>query len=322
MEFLYKLYSHEYFGIGLFMAIIILAFSFLIILFFGKKDEKIRKEEKARNLQEIENQNKILKEEVKPDFSNELNSSVTLNNVDEKEEPYKEKEDLENNISILENYDNEIFSDSSSKIKETEDIERRFDFEEEKGSDKVEDLINKYSSEAEINSDDNFVLEEKEVYNYKPYEENTYNDNDLENTLGLDIPEDYKITSKIDTDINNDNIDNEEYTFESYYDEKTVIEEPLEKNIFTESKEEIPKRSTMPRQFSSVYLSKEKEEEPNQNELEENLIRPIKKDLDMPKPFDLPKLNKSSDSSSSFNDSIIKSFADDDNLKKIFESDE
>ena len=44
MDFLYKLYSYNYFGIGLFIVITILAFAFLVILFFGKKDEKTRRE--------------------------------------------------------------------------------------------------------------------------------------------------------------------------------------------------------------------------------------------------------------------------------------
>ena len=44
MEFLYKLYSNDFFGIGLFIVITILAFSFLVILFFGKKDQKTKKE--------------------------------------------------------------------------------------------------------------------------------------------------------------------------------------------------------------------------------------------------------------------------------------
>ncbi len=48
---LYRLYSNENFGIGLFIVVTVLAFSFLIILFFGKKDEKDRniREEIARN---------------------------------------------------------------------------------------------------------------------------------------------------------------------------------------------------------------------------------------------------------------------------------
>lgn len=56
MEFLYKLYENEYFGIGLFAIITVLLFLFLIILFFGKKDEKVRKLEETKKL-ELENIN-------------------------------------------------------------------------------------------------------------------------------------------------------------------------------------------------------------------------------------------------------------------------
>ena len=56
MEFLYKLYDNEYFGIALFIVIAILIFLFLLILFFGKKDEKKRKLEETKRL-ELESAN-------------------------------------------------------------------------------------------------------------------------------------------------------------------------------------------------------------------------------------------------------------------------
>lgn len=56
MEFLYKLYDNEYFGIALFIVIAILIFLFLLILFFGKKDEKKRKLEETKRL-ELESTN-------------------------------------------------------------------------------------------------------------------------------------------------------------------------------------------------------------------------------------------------------------------------
>lgn len=60
MEFLYRLYSNNYFGIGLFIVITILAFSFLVILFFGKKDEKARESKKL-----IDNTENITNESIK-----------------------------------------------------------------------------------------------------------------------------------------------------------------------------------------------------------------------------------------------------------------
>ncbi len=51
MDFLDKLYSSNYFGIGLFAVIAFLVVTFLIVLFFGKKDEKKRKLEVTQNLE-------------------------------------------------------------------------------------------------------------------------------------------------------------------------------------------------------------------------------------------------------------------------------
>ena len=47
MDFLDKLYSSNYFGIGLFAVIAFLVVTFLVVLFFGKKDEKKRKLEET-----------------------------------------------------------------------------------------------------------------------------------------------------------------------------------------------------------------------------------------------------------------------------------
>lgn len=51
MDFLDKLYSSNYFGIGLFAVIAFLVVTFLIVLFFGKKDEKKRKLEATQKLE-------------------------------------------------------------------------------------------------------------------------------------------------------------------------------------------------------------------------------------------------------------------------------
>ena len=51
MDFLDRLYSSNYFGIGLFAVISFLVVAFLIVLFFGKKDEKKRKLETTQKLE-------------------------------------------------------------------------------------------------------------------------------------------------------------------------------------------------------------------------------------------------------------------------------
>lgn len=50
MDFLDRLYSSNYFGIGLFAVIAFLVVTFLIVLFFGKKDEKKRKLESTQKM--------------------------------------------------------------------------------------------------------------------------------------------------------------------------------------------------------------------------------------------------------------------------------
>ncbi len=77
---LYRLYSNENFGIGLFIVVTILAFSFLMILFFGKRDKKSRDA-----LGEIANIENVL------DSKNDsLNSMVIENNESESALPKTE----------------------------------------------------------------------------------------------------------------------------------------------------------------------------------------------------------------------------------------
>ena len=54
-EFLNKLYSYEYFGIYLMISILVLIVLFIVILFFGKIDQKNREIEATKKLQQIEN---------------------------------------------------------------------------------------------------------------------------------------------------------------------------------------------------------------------------------------------------------------------------
>lgn len=90
MEFLYELYSNNYFGIGLFIVITVLTFSFLVVLFFGKKDEKNRANVAAENkpMETAPTQNNDLQavsitmNENQSDTNvNNLNNINDLNNV-------------------------------------------------------------------------------------------------------------------------------------------------------------------------------------------------------------------------------------------------
>ena len=55
-EFLNKLYNYEYFGVYLMIAIAVLVLLFIIVLFFGKKDQKKREIEETKRIQQINNQ--------------------------------------------------------------------------------------------------------------------------------------------------------------------------------------------------------------------------------------------------------------------------
>lgn len=82
MEFLYRLYSNSYFGIGLFIVMTILVFSFLVVLFFGKKDEKARS--KMEN--NIDNQEETKVEEIKIPIEEDLKVESLATMSEDKDE--------------------------------------------------------------------------------------------------------------------------------------------------------------------------------------------------------------------------------------------
>ena len=110
MEFLYKLYSNNYFGIGLFIVITVLAFSFLVILFFGKKDEKKRNlnEEQKEINNNIENKEDV--SSLNNIINNKLVDSIKIEDEENKiitnDEPI-----FEMNESNLETFSEKPFED-------------------------------------------------------------------------------------------------------------------------------------------------------------------------------------------------------------------
>ncbi|MCI9280293.1 MAG: hypothetical protein HFJ02_05805 [Bacilli bacterium] len=168
MEFLYRLYSNNYFGIGLFIVITILAFSFLVILFFGKKDEKARESKKL--IDHIENRTNEEKTTVEPIS---INRTETKENIietpimDEKIEFKDETSGLGlENKEAFEKIENDLFrSDSfTQNIENTEEpsvYERPLIREEEVYQERTPIIEEK--EEENIFSEP--ALEEK---NYKP----------------------------------------------------------------------------------------------------------------------------------------------------------
>lgn len=276
MEFLYKLYSNDYFGIGLFIVITILAFSFLIILFFGKKDEQ------ARNKINNNKENKL---ETKDNSSLEELKTESLETM---------------NLSLEENQDSELLEENNSYEEETV-------IDPFVSSNMVlnTDLVNEEEEKEEI-------IEVEDIT--EPSLKDIFNVTSLENSTDFDIPSEIIEEEK-----------NDESNTETLRAETPVIEEPVQNDIFSEPKEVVPKKVVMPTQFSSVYLTKDKEEQKQEiveEKQEEVAPIPLKPDFDLPKPFDLPKLNKDSGVTSAANDNIIKPLINDnnDNLSNIFKN--
>ena len=260
MDFLESLYEIENFGIYLFVIIGILVVLFLVVLFFGKKDQKMRKK-----LEEIEEE----KPETTDEFAfqttenaTELNASV--NNETPEIEPHQEipavpeaKEELTpepvfeakpttnvvlNSDLELEPSPKEMPQEPPVETNESDMATREFDF------DALAEAISK-----ELESIDNMPKKE-------PVKE--------EIPTPQEVPE---------TKENNFQV------FEPIRVEETSVkkEEPVKP---VEEPEAKP-RPVMPTVFSSVYVNREKEE-PKKTE---EPVKPVKPSIDLPKIADLPK---------------------------------
>jgi hypothetical protein len=287
MEFLYRLYSYDYFGIGLFIVITILAFSFLIILFFGKKDEKTRNENEVKENSVVSDTKENIEEENK----------IVDNSLETVSLPVDEKQP-ENSVA------------SSS----------------------VEPELNPFSlNNVVLNSNlvetsaSNETIELEEEEEKKETEENEYN---------LDA-----VADELNTELNNEVITDEknEEEFDPFKFNEPVIKEEVKKDIFSEKENiepvslntEAPKKVVMPAQFSSVYLSRDNEpikpeEEKKPVEVVEEEINPIplKPEFELPKPLDLPKLNKNAEVEPMKNENIINQGLgkENNNLNNIFDT--
>ena len=96
-EFLNKLYSYEYFGTYLMIAIAVLVLLFIIVLIFGKKDQKKREIEETKKLQQINNTDA---------FKQESNVASIEVPKEEVKESVVTQEQLENDTIVVPNVNN------------------------------------------------------------------------------------------------------------------------------------------------------------------------------------------------------------------------
>lgn len=298
MEFLYKLYSNNYFGIGLFIVITILAFAFLIILFFGKRDEKARVEEEKELESKAKEENIEPKEEVEE--TNDSLEAITLN-----EEPSLETEEITNDdeITLEEPIEEESIFESEPVLEETTlDTTKEPTYFEETPREEMDPFV---TSNIVLNTD--YIMDE--------------------DSIEPEVEEDLSKTSDIynlDSLINEEEIpNNEEETIDDVlnkYDaiEETILEDPVletpeeeitpvveeqEVDVFARPDDSMKKSSTP---FSSVYLTKEEAEIKPEEENNTKSTIPNRAAFDLPKRVDLPKR-----SAGAINESIISSLKED-----------
>lgn len=292
MEFLYKLYSNNYFGIGLFIVITVLAFSFLVILFFGKRDEKVRNEKRLENHKSLE-QPKVekIEENEEPDLEiGKIEPIAIEENIEEKIETIS----LENNAPTSFHLEEEI---ADEKTVETPILDETLEYFEETPQEEIDpfatsnivlntDYINQKEPVDIITNEPEIPLRSSDIYNLDSImneEVNPIQEESIDDVL-----------NKYDA-IEERIIDNsaKEVTREEEYQQETQ-----EINIFDRSEDSVKRASTP---FSSVYLTKE--EADTKEELEEQqIVTPNKPSFEMPKRVDLPKRN-----SGAINESIISS---------------
>lgn len=299
MEFLYKLYSNNYFGIGLFIVITILAFAFLVILFFGKRDEKARIAEEK----DLEKETNVENIEVKDEVPNDTLEAITLN-----EEPSLETEEISNEeeIEFEEPSEEESIFESEPVLDEPIiDTQEEPTYYEETPREEMDPFVTS-----------NIVLNTDYIMDQEPEMEEIEQE-DLSKTSDI-----YNLNSLIQEE---EIPSNEEETIDDVlnkYDaiEETILEKPVmetpeeiapiveesEVDVFARPDDSMKKASTP---FSSVYLTKEEAETKKEEEIEEpKPTMPSRPTFDLPKRVDLPKR-----SAGAINESIITSLREDRN---------
>lgn len=295
MDFLNTLYSNDNFGIILFITISILVLAFLIVLFFGKKDQKERKLAETKSL-EINNtlsQNAFTDDQptvqlnIDPEVFERPKAPVpepiietpNVSDNDFNPEPYQEE-----SFQMEEPFENPIPAPEITPVIEEPVLPPKMDFDFDALADSISKELESISAPQKE--------EKQEEPSYEPKLETT------------PIFEPVKSTP-IETPIVE--LESEPIT--------PVIKEEEEKVPVFETVEK-PKMPS-PNQFSSVFVNKKKETmpadiyEPVKPVIEEpqepvmSQITPAKPNFELPKTIDLPKLNTNNNSNTGMNNSNI-----------------
>ncbi|HIR75178.1 TPA: hypothetical protein IAB95_06760 [Candidatus Ventrenecus avicola] len=256
MDFLESLYEIENFGIYLFVVIGILVVLFLIVLFFGKRDQKMR-----QKLEEQE-ESTMPKNETTEEYAFEPEQESTELNV-----PAPQVAESNSSPEIPEKQEESVVEDSpmpTSEIHPTSNVVLNSDLFSEATPIQPEET----SATKEFDFDALAEAISKELES-------------IDNTDKKPEPE------KEEPSIEKEAPINEEKNFQVF--EPIRVEKKEEpKKVEEEKKEEARPRPVMPTVFSSVYVNREKEE-PKKEETVSESVKPAKPTIDLPKIADLPK---------------------------------
>ena len=281
MEFLYRLYSNNYFGIGLFIVITILAFAFLIILFFGKKDEKERKEKKKS----IEKDSMLSKQNA---------NAQNIKTVEKLEtEDVVSKEDIEEPTKIEESFnftEEEIISPLEEKSENEKEEDLDLDFTINLSDTLEDDDLFKENEKEEIftnfEEENGFDIEEKKEVPLRAF---SYDLESNENLREVEKEEEDRVVEEIQN--------------------KKTLMPPVFSSVYKNKEREEEKTANMNLNteesvddLENILPKKEVRIEPIIEEVKP--ITPKKPEFNLPKRADLPKLNKETENKN--NDSIIK----------------
>lgn len=256
MDFLESLYEIENFGIYLFVVIGILVVLFLIVLFFGKRDQKMR-----QKLEEQE-ESTMPKTETTEEYAFEPEQESTELNV-----PSPQVAESNSSPEIPEKQEESVVEDSpmpTSEIHPTSNVVLNSDL---------------FSEETPIQPEETSATKE---FDFDALAEAISKElESIDNTDKKPEPE------KEEPSIEKEAPINEEKNFQVF--EPIRVEKKEEpKKVEEEKKEEARPRPVMPTVFSSVYVNREKEE-PKKEETVSESVKPAKPTIDLPKIADLPK---------------------------------